>query len=130
MTFDSNAFQKFSFTDEQLARLLEGAMRDLSIAKHSELSEVRFKFTYDALIKMGLLVIAKEGYRVRSASGHHVWILQKTSELLNNGDLAVIGNVMRQKRNRDLYDGVCTVSEKEAIDYLVFVGKLGRMCDR
>lgn len=124
MNFLGDSFQKFTFTKDQLTHLIESAKHDLSIARTSELSEIRFKFSYDALIKIGLFCIAKEGYRVRSTAGHHVQILERLGELENNEDVAIIGNVMRQKRNRDLYEGICSITDKEAEEYLNFIENL------
>jgi len=53
--------------------------------------------------------------------GHHIKILEKLSEILDNKDIEIMGEAMRKKRNRDLYDGGVIISEKEAKDYLEFV---------
>ena len=59
--------------------------------------------------------------KVRSVPGHHVKILTKMSEILNDVDILTIGNAMRMKRNTDLYGGGAPISEKEANDYYHFV---------
>ena len=80
-------------------------MHDLKIAEASDITDVIFKFSYDALIKLGITLIAKKGYKVRSTTGHHVKILEKLSQLLKDEDILVLGNKMRQERNVNLYDG-------------------------
>jgi hypothetical protein len=77
--------------------------------------------SYQALIKIGIAVQAKNGIRVRSIIGHHVKILEKLSENLSDPDISTIGNVMRMKRNKDLYDAGATITKKEVDDYIVFV---------
>ncbi|MDP8258217.1 MAG: hypothetical protein P9L90_02165 [Candidatus Aadella gelida] len=57
------------------------AQRDLKIAESTNISDVVFKFTYDALIKLGIMLIAKKGYKVRSTAGHHIKILEKLSQV-------------------------------------------------
>ena len=66
-------------------------------------------------------MIVKKGYRVRSAAGHHVKILEKLSQLLNDENVLVLGNKMRQERNINLYDGGFFVGEKDSLEYLKFV---------
>ncbi len=128
--FETDAFQKFSFTQAQIDSLLESAMRDLRIAQESVIPEISFKFSYDALIKIGMYRIAREGYRVRSAAGHHIKILEKLSKLTDNEDIAVMGNVIRQKRNRDLYEGMFTVTDKELEEFVFFVMFVKTLLDR
>ena len=43
------------------------------------------------------------------------------SEILQNEAILTIGNVMRMKRNLDLYSGGEIITEKEANEYLEFV---------
>jgi len=61
------------------------------------------------------------GVKFRSVPGHHVKILEKTSEILNDKDVLTLGNAMRTKRNLDFYSGGEVISEKEAQDYFRFV---------
>ena len=53
--------------------------------------------------------------------GHHIKILEKFSEILNDPDVLTIGNVMRLKRNKGLYDVGVVITKKEVDDYIVFV---------
>ena len=103
--FESQYFQKLSFREEQIEHLSKSAFHDLQIAEESSIPDVVFKFGYDALIKLGIVLIAKKGYKVRSTAGHHVKILEKLSQLINDEDILVLGNKMRQERNANLYDG-------------------------
>ena len=94
---------------------------DFKIAQSSDISDVIFKFSYDALIKLGIALIAKKGHKIRSTAGHHIKILEKLSQILKEEDILVLGNKMRQERNVNLYDGGCFIGEKDSIEYLKFV---------
>lgn len=132
MHFDKKYFQEFEFSKEDIKQYFENAIRDLGIAKKDNIPEVKFTYAYQALIKGGIALIAKIGrVKVRSAPGHHIKILEKTSEILKDEDILAIGNAMRTKRNLDFYAGGEIISEKEAKEYLDFaqdvlkkVGKL------
>jgi hypothetical protein len=121
INFESQYFQKLAFKDEQIEQFLKSALHDLKIAQDSDIPDVVFKFSYDALIKLGIVLIAKKGYKVRSTTGHHVKILEKLSQLLKDEDILVLGNKMRQERNVNLYDGGFFVGEKDSLEYLKFV---------
>ncbi len=125
MKFDRGYFKKFDFKPGDLKRYRDSALRDLEIAQKVNISEVKFTYSYQALIKIGIALLAKVGrVKVRSKPGHHVKILEKTSEILNEKDAAAIGNSMRMKRNTDLYGGGELIGEKEALDYLKFVQRM------
>lgn len=119
--FDSNYFQKFSFTKEQLKSYFGSAQKNLKIAEESNTPEVIFKFSYDALIKLGITLIAYRGYKVRSILGHHIKILEAMGKLLKNPDVEAIGNMMRKQRNFDLYDEGLIISKKQSKEYLEFI---------
>lgn len=122
MHFNTEYFQKFKFDRNQLARYLQNALRDLEIARKDKFSEVRFTYSYQALIKAGIALIAKTGnVRVRSVPGHHIKILEKMSEILQDADVLEMGDAMRVKRNHDFYSGGEAITEKEANDYFKFV---------
>jgi len=121
INFESQYFQKLAFKEEQIEQFLESALHDLTIAEESDIPDVVFKFSYDALIKLGIVLIAQKGYKVRSTTGHHVKILEKLSQLLKDEDILVLGNKMRQERNVNLYDGGFFVGEKDSLEYLKFV---------
>lgn len=109
------------FTPGQLAQYWRSAANDLQIAQHSNVPEVMFKFSYDAFIKLGITMIARQGYKVRSVVGHHVKIIEKFSQLLRNEDIAVFGNKMRRMRNIDFYDGGALITELDGREFLAFV---------
>jgi len=121
INFESQHFQKMAFKEEQIDQFVKSAIHDLKIAEESDIPDVVFKFGYDALIKLGIMLIAKKGYKVRSTSGHHVKILEKLSRILKEEDIIVLGNKMRQERNVNLYDGGFFVGEKDSLEYLKFV---------
>jgi len=129
INFESQYFQKLAFADEQIEQFLKSALHDLKIAEESDIPDVVFKFSYDALIKLGITLIAKKGYKVRSTAGHHVKILGKMSELLKDEDILVLGNKMRQERNTNLYDGGFFVGEKDSREYLDFVKNVFKKAD-
>jgi histidyl-tRNA synthetase len=119
--FESNYFQKLKFEGSQVKRFFIAARKDLKIASESNQPEVIFKFSYDALIKLGITLIALKGYRVRSIVGHHVKMIEKVSQILKNKNIAVYSNQMRKIRNLDFYDGGFLITEKQAKDFLRFV---------
>ncbi len=124
-SFEQEFFQKFKFTAAQIDRYVESAIRDLDIAQKDQFREVQFTYCYQALIKIGMAVLAKKGgVKVRSVTGHHVKILLKLSEILGDPDIFTVGNVMRMKRNKDLYDAGGTITKKETDDYIAFVGQV------
>ena len=81
---------------------------------------VIFTFTYNAIIKAGITLIATYGYRVRSKSGHHIKILQKMKEIMGQKYIPTIEifNDMRKQRNEDIYNGGIYITEKDASEYL------------
>lgn len=119
--FETQFFQKMDFIPAQLKQYFNSAERDYGIAASDDVPEVQFKFAYDALIKIGIALIAYEGYKVRSQPGHHVKIIEKLSEILTDEDIDIMGNTMRQTRNKDFYDGGTLITETEAKQYVEFV---------
>lgn len=120
--FENKYFKKFHFQKENLDQYLANALRDLEIAIKDNFPEVKFTYSYQAWIKGGIALIGKIGQvKVKSVPGHHIKILEKMSELLDDQDIFILGNAMRQKRNLDLYSGGIFISEKESQDYLNFV---------
>ena len=111
--FEGKFFTKFKFTDEQVKRYFQNALRDFSIAKDDKHIEVKFSYAFSALIKAGIALMAVKGVKVRSVPGHHIKLIEKTSEILSDESIAVLGNAMRMKRNEDFYGGGIFVSEKE-----------------
>jgi len=116
-SFDPKYFQKFKFKPNQTEKYMQAAHRDLKISRQSDIAEVQFQFAYNALIKLGIALISRLGYKVKSRSGHHIKILEKTALILADRDIYSIGNRMRKKRNTDLYDGGILISKKEAKEY-------------
>jgi hypothetical protein len=120
--FEDKFFEKVSFSKENIDLLFEGALRDLTIAKEVRFKEVRFTYSYQALLKLGIAIIAQHGgVRIKSTMGHHVKIIEKMSTILDNEDIVIYGNEMRMRRNADLYTGAIGISENEANDYHAFV---------
>jgi hypothetical protein len=67
--FESQYFQKLAFESKQIIQFGVSARHDLDIADHSDVPDVVFRFSYDALIKVGITLIARKGYKVRSSAG-------------------------------------------------------------
>lgn len=124
--FENKYFRKIDFEHSQIRQYFEAAAKDLAIARSTNIPEVIFKFSYDALIKLGIALIAKSGYKVRSVSGHHVKILEKMSQLLKDEEIDDVGNQMRQKRNLDFYNGGVLITQKDSQEYLEFVEDIFR----
>lgn len=123
--FENNYFARFHFTDDQIKKYLNSARKDLRIAKNSAVAEVKFQFTYNAFIKLGISLIACYGYKVKSRAGHHIKILEKLAEIIGDKDILAYGNQMRKTRNTELYDGGSTmITGKQSAEYLDFTEKL------
>lgn len=87
--------------------------------------EVKFNYSYTALLKSGIALIGLvKGLKVRSVPGHHIKIFEQMSKILNDENIFIIGNSMRMKRNTDLYEGGIIISKKESDDYYDFVEKI------
>ncbi|MDO8668473.1 MAG: hypothetical protein Q7K35_05305 [bacterium] len=117
-------FEKFAFTPKQIEQYFRSASRDLKIARTSDVPEVTFKFSYDALLKLAIAVCAKNNLRVRSRQGHHIELINKLSEIIKDEDIIIIGQEMRSKRNWDLYGGGTLISKKEANEFLNWTEKI------
>jgi len=122
--FDTKFFQKKKFEDKTISKYFRNAIKDLGIAIRSKEPEVIFNFSYSALVKIGIVLISVCGYRVKSRVGHHIKILEKLSEILNDKNIEIVGDRMRKKRNLDLYEGGIIISQKEAEDYLGFIKRI------
>ena len=120
MSWDQKYFVKFEFAAAQIKQILSGALKDAQIAKMDEILDVKFNYSYTAFIKSGLALVAFLGYKLKSMPGHHVKIIEKMSEILKDGNVDLMGNVMRTKRNLDLYAGTWEITEKECEEYQAF----------
>jgi len=129
INFENQYFQRLAFKEGQIEQFLKSALHDLGIAESSNIPDIVFKFSYDALVKLGIALIAKKGYKIRSTTGHHVKILEKLSQILKEEDILVLGNKMRQERNTNLYDGGFFVGEKDSREYLDFVKSVFKKAD-
>ena len=130
MIWEPEFFQPLKFTPRQLANYLSSAKRDLTIASQTKVPEVIFQFSYNALIKYGLYLIAGHGHRVRSAVGHHIKTIEKMAEITKNEEILLVGNQMRKSRNAGFYEGEELITEADARHYLTFVEKVIGKGDR
>jgi len=117
-------FEKFHFSFKQIDRYYKAARGDLKIAIESDVSEVAFRFCYDALLKLAIAVCAKNGLRVKSRKGHHIELIGKLAHYLGDSEIDILANEMRAKRNKNLYDGGVLISAKEAASYLKWVKEI------
>jgi len=122
MKFDDKYFKDFTFTEEQVRKNFENALKDIDIARQDKIPDVKFTYSYDALIKGGIALISRYNKKVKSAPGHHIKIIEAVAKILKDDSIEAIGGAMRAKRNIDFYDGGVEVTEKEAQEYLDYVG--------
>ena len=121
MRFEDKYFTKIVFNREQIRRNYNNALRDLNIAKTDKILEVKFNYAYTALIKAGISLLSYYDIKVRSVPGHHIKIIDKLAKMLRNETVADVANVMRAKRNLDLYAGGIEITQKECKEYIKFV---------
>lgn len=121
MKVDDAYFFKFAFTKEQIKKNFANALRDLNIAKQDKILEVKFNYAYTSFIKIGIALLSQYNIRVKSVPGHHAKLIEKIAQILKDDTITDIGNIMRSKRNRDLYAGGIEVTEKECREYIKFV---------
>ena len=121
---DKNFFSKQAFSAKELEKLLKSAEKHLAISKKNREPEVKFHFTYMTLIKIGIYLIAKKGYRVKSRPGHHKMLIEGLSEILKNEDIMLIGDKMRRRRNMDFYSADGMITETEADKDFEFVEEI------
>lgn len=117
-------FEKFRFSRKQIERYHKSARRDLKIAAEADVSEVRFRFCYDALLKLAMAVCAENSLRVKSRRGHHVELIKKLAFFLKDPEIEIFADEMRSKRNWNLYRGGIAISQKEAKEYLNWTKKV------
>jgi uncharacterized protein (UPF0332 family) len=124
MKFEDQYFIKFGFTKGQIKKSFNNALKDIDIAKKDKFLEVKFSYAYSALIKAGIALLSFHGVKIRSVPGHHVKIIEKMAEILKDDSVADMGNLMRSKRNLDLYAGGIEVTEKECREYIKFADEV------
>ncbi len=110
-------FERFKFTAIQIDNYRRSAQRDLMIAQKSDIADVTFRFSYDALLKLATAVCAYKSLRVKARQGHQIELIKKLSEIMADSEIEVMGNQMRAKRNWDMYGGGALISRKESKEY-------------
>lgn len=114
-------FKSFKFTENQIIKYFSAANKDFKIAKKSDSNDVKFRFAYDALLKLAISVCAKEGLRVDSNRGHHKELIDELATVLKKKDIKSVGNKIRTKRNYDLYSGGLAISNKDAQEIILWI---------
>jgi hypothetical protein len=122
--FDRNFFSVQASTEKTLHTLLAAAGHDLDIAARHKDIEVLFHFTYMAFVKIGIYMIARQGYRVKAVPGHHQKIIEAMSRISNDIDMQTIGDRMRKERNLDLYGGDSPLTEADSREFFEFAKAL------
>ena len=65
-------------------------------------------------------------FKIKSVPGHHVKLIEKMADILQDKSIVDMGNLMRSKRNMDLYSGGVEVTEKECKEYIKFADRIMR----
>ena len=118
MKFSDLQFQKIKFSKKQLVDFFNNAENDLKNAKKTDIPEVVFMLCYNSVVKLGIYIIAKKGYKVRSIPGHHYQILKSLGKITGLKSEIDFLQKVRQKRNIDMYEGGTIISKKESNDLL------------
>ncbi len=71
MPFDTKYFRKFKFTPEQVTKNFRNAFKDLNIAREVSILDVRFNYTYTALIKTGIALLSYYQIKVKCTRASH-----------------------------------------------------------
>lgn len=121
MRFEDKYFIRFRFSKAQIKKNLNNTLKDLDIAKKVKILDVKFNYAYTALIKSGITLLSYYQWKVKSAPGHHIKIIEKLAQILKADDIENIGNLMRSKRNLDFYAGGIEITKKECSEYISFV---------
>ena len=124
MNFESEFFQKFNFREKQIFNYFKSAEKNLKIAENIKIPEVIFKFSYDALVKIGITLIAHNGYKIKTRLGHHIKILEALGNILEDKEIEAVGNIIRKQRNVDVYGEGRIVSRKQSKEYCEFIQKV------
>lgn len=126
MDFEDTFFVRFTFTKSQIKQNLDNALKDFDIAQRDSILDVKFNYVYTTLIMAGIALLSFYQVKIRSVPGHHVKIIEKKAEILNDETIEDVGNVMRSKRNMDFYRGGIEITEKECTEYIQFVDEVLR----
>ncbi len=77
----------------------------------------------------GVALLGAYQIKTRSVPGHHIKLIEKVSQMLEDESISDIANVMRSKRNLGLYAGGIEVTEKECREYIKFTEKTVKKID-
>lgn len=121
MNFEDKFFTKFNFSEGQIKRHFENALKDLKIVETDNFLDVKFNYAYSALLKSGITLLTFNQVKIKSMPGHQVKIIEKLAEALKDDNVNDIANIMRSKRNIGMYAGGIEVTEKECKEYIDFV---------
>ncbi|KAF0134816.1 MAG: Uncharacterized protein FD145_384 [Candidatus Saganbacteria bacterium] len=124
MNFEERYFNRFNFDKSQTKKHLANALKDIQIAKTDKILDVKFTYAYSALLKTGIALLSHHQIKAKSIPGHHVKIIEKLAEILNDDSINDIGNAMRLKRNIGMYSGGIEITEKECCEFIDFVSNV------
>lgn len=122
-------FEEFVFTIKQIEKYFESAVKDFNTAKKGD-SDVSFVFCYNCLLKLAIVVCAKNNLRIKARRGHHIALIEEMAKFLKDKEIEIIAQEMRSKRNRDLYDGGILISQKDTEMYLKFIADLVKKIEK
>lgn len=120
MKFEDRYFSEYAFTPEQIKKNFDNALKDLRIAEKDTILEVKFNYAYNAFIKAGIALLSFYKIKIRGVPGHHVKTIEKIAQILDDENVATMGELMRSKRNLDFYGGGIEITEKECAEFLKF----------
>lgn len=130
MKFDNKYFKKFNFSKEGVNKNYENSLKDLNIAKEDDFLDVKFNYAYRSFIKLVITTLSFHNMKVRSVRGHHFKMIEVFAKILKDENVENMGNLMRSKRNRDLYTGAIDITEKECREYIEFVEGISKKVKR
>jgi len=101
---------------DELRAVVERDLKDASITELS--ADRRFAVAYNGVLQLAKMVLASEGFRASSRTGHHAVTLEATRLILgaNHQPLLDYFDTCRRLRNQVNYDLAGAISESEAVE--------------
>jgi len=105
-------------TSGEIQRLLDATKRRLEDAANRSIHpETRLEQAYHAILGCALIALRAEGLRAVNVPGKHRIVLESLSDTLGTPqDVISYFQLLRDLRNRDIYEGSIHVSEHEVED--------------
>ena len=90
--FDNKYFSVFKFTKADTEKHLENAVKDLNIAIIDQILDVKFNYSYNAMLKAGVALLSFHQLKIKNALGHHIKVIEMLAKLLNDDNISVLGD--------------------------------------